>query len=407
MDIIPINLSLDNILNVSPEQIYHPGDHINISLGNITSKFIIKQINNGIIYIYKVTDPGKYNALTYINEKWRVLKAEHINYEIVFVASGQSIQPVQSQKTLYEWPTTSGEVIKPNTGTSEFIRFAREKEANILRVAEKYTRTHILRFKHNIPTRDYPGDDIFEDIPEILVRHIAIYDAPIEGHENMTYYQLLREIWIQYGPILKYIYFFSEHPPSQYICNMSKNVPQVMKSLPKWVQEIYQNTMDKLLGSNELRCFFGSQVCLDTVRENRGFKHIQSADQPPDRDLLDVAREIRQGQHNDRAALAITFDLGNLGDHIMSILHLRDPTVFNNDIYRDFTCQSYIYQTTLMMGEIEDVPSYLERVAALRFITDEVEFNLEYEKLFHAQLSRIPRPDEWVIGPIVRIIHGE
>lgn len=42
--------------------------------------------------------------------------------------------------------------------------------------------------------KEYPSDDVFEDIPEELVRYIATNDAPIEGQGLMPYHFLLREV---------------------------------------------------------------------------------------------------------------------------------------------------------------------------------------------------------------------
>ena len=318
----------------------------------------------------------------------------------------------KEEKDLYEWPAISVEVVQPGAETSDFLRYAREREARIMRATERYAGKPIVSSSER---KDYPGDDFFEDIPEELVRYIATNDAPIEGQELMPYHLLLREIWVRYGPILKYVDFFSKNVSEGYICVMSKNVPKLLGILPDWVQELYKESMDRYLESDELRCGPGALACMETVRMNRGFEQIQPIDEPPEIDPLQLAREIRQGLHRDRAAIVIEFDLGDFGDHIMSILRLRDPTrsppltevpTKQEIVYRDFTCQSYIYQSVLTMEEVEDVPTYLERIARLRTETDQNKFLLEYERLFHAKLSRIPTSDEWLEGPTARVING-
>lgn len=61
-----------------------PGDYVYISLGENTSKFIITQISLPLIHISPETDPSVKNALTYIDNQWKVKFAEHVNYNIQF-----------------------------------------------------------------------------------------------------------------------------------------------------------------------------------------------------------------------------------------------------------------------------------------------------------------------------------
>jgi len=383
------------------------GSIIDISLYDVKSSYIVYLIGHNIIYIHPMSFPDIDNAIVYVDKKWKVKHAEHVNYIIDFY-------PGKGEQRIYEWPTTSSEVVHPEEG-SDFLKFARSREAKILSVSERYGGifTHIGSGP-DIDKTKYPGDEQFEGIPEKLIRHIAIHDAHIENQESLTYLELLKEIWFQYGPILNYVEFYSKNPSHEYLCVMGEKVPTLMCILPVWVRNIYRESMERFLKSPEIKCLYSTLACLETVRKNRGFDELEDLpircsiedyyDKSCEPDLLELATEIKQDLHRDRAAIVIQFDIGTLGGHIMTIIRLKDPT--NKTLtYRDFLCQSYEYQSTLLMEETGDVPSYLERIAALPHITNENEFMLEYERLFHANLSRLPKSEEWLEIPSARIIN--
>jgi hypothetical protein len=372
------------------------GSIINISLDDVKSSYIVSLIDHNIIYIHPISFPDINNAIVYVDGKWKVKNAEHVNYIIDFY-------PDKGEQRLYEWPTTSAEVVHPEKG-SDFLKFARSREAKILQVSERYGGRFDSVSDVNIT--EYPGDEEFVHIPNKLIRHIAIHDAPIYGQESMTRPELLKAIWIQYGPILKHVNFFSKNPSREYLCIMGEKVPTLMGILPDWVKEIYQVSMDRFLKSEEIKCFSAATACLESVRVNRGFTEIQHPYEPMGRDILEVASEIEKDLHQDRAAIVIQFDIDSLGNHIMTIIRLRDPTK-ETPTYRDFACQAYIFQSTLLIEEIEDVPTYLKRINALPHIADENEFILEYERLFHATMTRLPKPEEWTEIPSARILNSK
>lgn len=405
-----------------------PGDHVLISLGSDSGRFVIDEIHFPLIYISPFTLPPDRNALVYINDQWRVNGAEDIDYDIKFLSipisaatmspshvfpaaanGSSSMNPLKTSSgatELYEWPTTWEDFVH-DKGT-DFIQYARRREANVQRLKEQPTAFTAIEPEKidKMKEREYPGNAAFEDLPEELVRHIARHDAVITGQESMDYYQLLRAIWNQYGPILRYADFFSIRPPPEHMCVLSREVPKLRGILPGWVGEVYDSAVQKYIGTGDLKCASSVYVCLETVRSNRGFENIQFWDEPPDRDLTDVAAELRAGQHNDRAAIVVEFDVGDLGGHVLSIVRLRDTTSEGN-VLRDFICQSYVYQSSLMMEEIEDLPNYLERIAALKSETDPDKFHTEHERLFHARLSRMPKPEDWTMGPVARIVNGK
>lgn len=61
-----------------------PGDHVYISLGENTSKFVISEISLPLIYIHPESDPTSRSALTYVNGNWKVKGAEQVDYQIEF-----------------------------------------------------------------------------------------------------------------------------------------------------------------------------------------------------------------------------------------------------------------------------------------------------------------------------------
>jgi len=374
------------------------GDRIIISGGGSKNTFIISKIYPNLIYISPINSIDTNNAIVNINGQWKVKGAESNDYRIEFPST-------ISQNFLYEWPTTSDEVVHPEEG-SDFLKYARQREARIIKLMEKYG-NYGTRDLQNVEVKtEYPGYEYFEDIPEKLVRHIAEYDTPIENSDRLEYPILLKQIWLRYGPILKHVDFFLINPSREYMCIMGQKVATLMGILPYWVQKIYQDTLDEFLKSGNLRCGVATVTCLETVKTNRGFRDIQLRDEPLEKGLYILADEIRQGLHTDRGAIVIEFDLGNLADHTLTIIRLIDPTK-KQLVYRDFVCQSYVFQTTLMMEEVEDVPRYLERIADLKGMTKWDIFELEYERLFHANLSRLPKEEEWVEGPFGRVINSK
>ena len=318
--------------------------------------------------------------------------------------------PIGSHGEVYVWPTTWKDV-EQERGTA-FMRHARMKEAQSRLFEEK----HPSRFR---PKKgEYPGDFFFQDIPEGLVRHIATHDAPIEDQESMKFFSLARAIWDKYGPILRYIEFFTKDPTPTFMCFLTRDFPEVLGVLPEWLRQFYEDAMLRFFEGGDLRCGPAVGVCAEIVRRNRGFTHMQKArddnlredlqdptDAPPE-DISQIAAKIRNGELADRASIVVQFIMDAIGDHVFTIMRLRDPT-YKRTVMRDFVCQAYIYQNALIVEEIDDVPKYLERIAALRTETDPDKFLLEYDRLFQVRISLAPLDNAWIQDPTAWVLRGD
>ena len=109
--------------------------------------------------------------------------------------------------------------------------------------------------------------------------------------------------------------------------------------------------------------------------------------------------------HADRASVVIYLNF-DFGEHVLTIMQLRDPTYTDKTVMRNFVCQAFVLQYALIIEEVDDIAHYLERVASLRTVKDPTEFLTLYDSLFHVRLSRAPRKDEWHQGPLAYIVVG-
>ncbi len=61
-----------------------PGDYAYLSIGGKKHKYIVREIALPLIYIYPELDPSQSNALTYVDNKWRVKGDEQTDYHITY-----------------------------------------------------------------------------------------------------------------------------------------------------------------------------------------------------------------------------------------------------------------------------------------------------------------------------------